>query len=203
MKPYRLEMGTKFATKAGKDLYAYWRDRVAQAVLADVAALPADERCLINVASAEYFQARPGASGARGLAPSVMRRSNNNVRPTCMQVVKPYVQNLADCPLYTMVFHGATVFVKGARGAIVRYAALQGCTRPEELKGFTGMQGEWRYVASASDEFSYVFERGTPKAPKAAPKARGKAKRDDAVEAEAEEEEGEPKAAKRGGGRRR
>jgi cytoplasmic iron level regulating protein YaaA (DUF328/UPF0246 family) len=75
MKPYRLEMGTKFATKAGKDLYAYWTDRVAKAVLADVAALPKEERCLVNVASGEYFQ-----------------------------VVKPYVEKLADCPLYTMVF---------------------------------------------------------------------------------------------------
>jgi cytoplasmic iron level regulating protein YaaA (DUF328/UPF0246 family) len=161
-------MGTKFANKAGKDLYAYWGDRVAKAVLADVAALPAGERCLVNVASAEYFQ-----------------------------VVKPYVERLDDCPLYTMVFRGATVYVKGARGAIVRYAALTGATRPEQLKGFTGLQGEWRFVASASDDRSFVFERGAPKA--AAPKPRGKAKRGAEEEDDAEEE---PKAAKRGAKRR-
>lgn len=86
MKPYRLEMGTKFATKAGKDLYAYWTDRVAKAVLADVAALPKEERCLVNVASGEYFQ-----------------------------VVKPYVEKLADCPLYTMVFKARCTLRFGLR----------------------------------------------------------------------------------------
>jgi len=165
-------MGTNFATAGGKkDLYAYWTDRVAKAVLADVAALPAGERCLVNVASAEYYQ-----------------------------VIKPYVEKLEDCPVYTMVFRGATVFVKGARGAIVRYAALIGATRPEQLRGFTGLQGEWRYVASASDERNYVFERGAPAKPAAAPKARGSAKRGAVAEADAEEDE--PKPAKRGGKRR-
>ena len=174
MKPYRLEMGTKFATAGGKkDLYAYWSNRVAKAVLEDVAALPAGERCLVNVASAEYFQ-----------------------------VIKPYVDKLEDCPVYTMVFRGATVYVKGARGAIVRYAALIGATRPEQLRGFTGLQGEWRYVASASDERNYVFERGAPARPAAAPKARGKAKRGAEAEAEGEEEDEPPKPAKRGGKRR-
>ena len=173
MKPYRLEMGTKFATAGGKkDLYAYWTDCVAKAVLADVAALPAGERCLVNVASAEYYQ-----------------------------VIKPFVEKLEDCPVYTMVFRGATVFVKGARGAIVRYAALIGATQPEQLRGFTGLQGEWRYVASASDERNYVFERGAPAKPAAAPKARGNAKRGAEADADAEAEV-EAKPAKRGGRRR-
>lgn len=95
------------------------------------------------------------------------------------------------------------MYVKGARGAIVRYAALTGATKPEQLKGFTGLQGEWRYVAAASDERNYVFERGTPKA--AAPKPRGKGTK------RAAEEEGDDdkapakapaKAAKRGASRR-
>ena len=173
MKPYRLEMGTKVATAGGKkDLYAYWTDRVAKAVLAGVAALPAGQRCLVNVASAEYYQ-----------------------------VIKPFVEKLEDCPVYTMVFRGATVFVKGARGAIVRYAALIGATQPEQLRGFTGLQGEWRYVASASDERNYVFERGAPAKPAAAPKARGNAKRGAEADADAEAEV-EAKPAKRGGRRR-
>ena len=156
LRPYRLEMGTKLATDAGRDLYAYWGARVATAVLADVAQLPAAERCLINVASAEYFQ-----------------------------VLKPHLADAA-VPVYTMVFHGATVYVKGARGAIVRYAAETGATHPEQLRGFTGLQGEWRFVASASSEREYVFERGAPtkKAAAAAPKkaaARGKRAADDAA----------------------
>lgn len=162
-------MGCKFGNAHGKDLYAYWRDRVAKAVLADVAALPAGERCLVNVASGEYFA-----------------------------VVKPFVEKLADCPLYTMVFRGATVYVKGARGAIVRYAAQIGATRPEQLRGFTGLQGEWRFVASASDERSFVFERGQPAKPAAA-KPAAKAKR--GAEAAAEKDD-DAAPAKRGARRR-
>ncbi len=92
------------------------------------------------------------------------------------------------------------MYVKGARGAIVRYAALTGATKPEQLKGFTGLQGEWRYVAAASDDRNYVFERGTPKA--AAPKPKGKraAEGDDADEAP--RKEAPAKAAKRGASRR-
>jgi hypothetical protein len=56
IKPYRLEMGAKMGTPAGRDLYAFWGSRVAAAIRDDVAALPAPERCVVNVASAEYFQ---------------------------------------------------------------------------------------------------------------------------------------------------
>jgi hypothetical protein len=75
-------------------------------------------------------------------------------------------------PLYMMVFHGATVYVKAARGAIVRYAATIGATTPEQLRGFTGLQGEWRLDAAASSERSFVFHRGAPTRPAAAPKAK-------------------------------
>jgi cytoplasmic iron level regulating protein YaaA (DUF328/UPF0246 family) len=175
IKPYRLEMGAKLQTKAGRDLYAFWGAKVMESVRADMAQLPAAERCLVNVASAEYFQ-----------------------------VVKPFITDAEN--LYTMVFHGATVHVKAARGAIVRYAALSGATRPEELRGFTGLQGEWRFVASSSSERSFVFERGAPAKPQAAPKAAARkapAKRtaEAAEAADAEEQEAAP--AKRGGRARR
>jgi len=88
------------------------------------------------------------------------------------------------------------VYVKGARGAIVRYAALTGATKPEQLKGFTGLQGEWRYVAAASDDSNYVFERGTPKAAAPKPKAKRAAEEDEAPRKEP------AKAAKRGASRR-
>jgi hypothetical protein len=137
-------MGAKLATKAGRDLYAFWGSKVAESLRDDVALLPPAERCVVNVASAEYFQ-----------------------------VVKPHVE-LLGVPLYTMVFHGATVHVKAARGAIVRYAAANGLTSPEQLRGFTGLQGEWRCDAAASSERSFVFERGAPARPAAAPKAAAK-----------------------------
>ncbi len=54
MKPYRLEMGTRWAPRR-KSLYDFWGDRIAAAVRADVA----DEGSgvILNLASQEYFAA--------------------------------------------------------------------------------------------------------------------------------------------------
>lgn len=55
MQAYRLEMGTKLVTQAGKNLYEYWGSQLAQYLnqhLADSA-----NPVLINLASNEYFKA--------------------------------------------------------------------------------------------------------------------------------------------------
>ena len=44
VRPHRMEMGTKLETRRGKDLYAFWGDRAAEAIAEDVAALPEKER---------------------------------------------------------------------------------------------------------------------------------------------------------------
>jgi cytoplasmic iron level regulating protein YaaA (DUF328/UPF0246 family) len=56
IKPYRLEMGAKLkgTSLTASDLYAFWGDRVAAALRADVAAQSAS--CVVNVASGEYWQ---------------------------------------------------------------------------------------------------------------------------------------------------
>ena len=56
IKPYRLEMGAKLKGTSLKaaDLDAFWGDRVAAALRADVAAQSAS--CVVNVASGEYWQ---------------------------------------------------------------------------------------------------------------------------------------------------
>src|SRR5512139_1094063 len=40
MQPYRLEMGTKFANKGGKDLYAFWGERLLDAINAELDGMP-------------------------------------------------------------------------------------------------------------------------------------------------------------------
>ena len=55
MQPYRLEMGTVYANPAGKDLYAFWGDRLAKAIDEAVDASGSD--LLVNLASQEYFKA--------------------------------------------------------------------------------------------------------------------------------------------------
>ncbi|WP_275258586.1 YaaA family protein, partial [Staphylococcus aureus] len=51
MQPYRLEMGTKFANPRGKDLYAFWGERISDWLKADLAAQGDD--VLLNLASNE------------------------------------------------------------------------------------------------------------------------------------------------------
>ena len=51
MRPYRLEMGTKLQTEAGKNLYAYWGTRVTQTLN------EASADVVVNLASQEYFKA--------------------------------------------------------------------------------------------------------------------------------------------------
>lgn len=55
MLPYRLEMGTDLENARGRHLYAYWGDRLTQA-LNEALAAQGDE-VLINLASNEYFKA--------------------------------------------------------------------------------------------------------------------------------------------------
>ena len=143
LRPYRLEMGTKMAGVGGaKDLYTLWGVRVARAGAAAIAALPAGERCCVNVASQEYWKA-----------------------------VEPHAAKLG-VPVYTMVFAtSATVYAKAARGGIVRFAAEIGATRPEQLQGFTGADGSWKFDAAASSEFVYTFRKGAV-AKSAAPAAK-------------------------------
>ena len=55
MQPYRLEMGTRLANARGKDLYAFWGERISQ-WLNEALAEQGDD-LLLNLASSEYFSA--------------------------------------------------------------------------------------------------------------------------------------------------
>jgi cytoplasmic iron level regulating protein YaaA (DUF328/UPF0246 family) len=55
MQAYRLEMGTKFVNAQGKDLYAYWGNRITE-WLNETLSQQGDD-LLLNLASNEYFSA--------------------------------------------------------------------------------------------------------------------------------------------------
>jgi len=55
MQPYRLEMGSKLATHRGRDLYAYWGERITDALNTDLATSPGPAT-VVNLASQEYFR---------------------------------------------------------------------------------------------------------------------------------------------------
>lgn len=52
---YRLEMGTALSNPQGKNLYAYWREKITSALNADLKTMEHKE--LVNLASNEYFKA--------------------------------------------------------------------------------------------------------------------------------------------------
>lgn len=53
MQPYRLEMGTSLKNKSGKDLYAFWGDRISK----ELNRVIHKGQPLVNLASNEYFKA--------------------------------------------------------------------------------------------------------------------------------------------------
>jgi len=131
MRPYRLEMGTKFANAAGKDLYAFWGDTLTEALNALLA--EHDSRVLVNLASDEYFKA---------------------VKPKKLQatVITPVFQDLKNGQYKIISF-----YAKRARGLMVRYAALNGIDHPDGLRDFD-LEG-YQFVPAGSDEHTLLFRR--------------------------------------------
>jgi cytoplasmic iron level regulating protein YaaA (DUF328/UPF0246 family) len=54
MQPYRLEMGSKLANPAGRDLYQFWGSEITDVLNKDLAESPG-ARAVVNLASNEYF----------------------------------------------------------------------------------------------------------------------------------------------------
>jgi cytoplasmic iron level regulating protein YaaA (DUF328/UPF0246 family) len=57
IQPYRLEMGSRLRTRRGASLYAWWGNRLAEAL--NRAANDAGATAIVNCASVEYFSAVP------------------------------------------------------------------------------------------------------------------------------------------------
>jgi cytoplasmic iron level regulating protein YaaA (DUF328/UPF0246 family) len=131
LKPYRLEMGSRLATRRGKDLYAFWGDRIAT-VLNDDAA----ESCathLLNCASQEYF----GAVRTGTLALPVVTPSFLEDKPGGPKMI--------------------SFFAKQARGAMARFVVDNRLTDPADLRGFT--TGGYVYQPDRSAPDRPVFLR--------------------------------------------
>jgi len=133
MRPYRLEMGTPWPNARGKDLYAYWGERIARALDAELAA-GGGEPVLLNLASDEYFRA-------------VDRKALN------ARVVQPVFQDGTPQKGYKVV----SFYAKRARGLMARHVIVNRITEVEQIKGFDS-EG-YRYVAAASTADQWVFRR--------------------------------------------
>ena len=131
MQPYRLEMGTKFANKTGKDLYAFWGERLVDAINAELAAMP--RPVAVNLASEEYFKAALG-------------------RKIKGQLIQPVFEDWKGGKYKIISF-----YAKRARGLMTRFATVNRLSEPEGLKDFD--YDGYAFEPSVSDEKSWVFRR--------------------------------------------
>ena len=129
MQPYRLEMGTKLETPDGKDLYEYWADAPTELINKDLG----EDDCLINLASKEYSK--------------VLKMKQINAK-----VIEPRFLDYHNGKYKIIALHA-----KKARGAMVRFMAIQKISKLSELLHFE-FDG-YKYCAEMSTENIPVFKR--------------------------------------------
>ncbi|MEE3272310.1 MAG: peroxide stress protein YaaA [Pseudomonadota bacterium] len=110
MQAYRLEMGTKLANPEGKDLYAFWDDRITY--MLNKALEAQGDNVLINLASNEYFKA-------------VKKKSLDGM------IITPTFKDCKNGQYKIISF-----FAKKARGLMARYILENRVKDVEGLKNF-------------------------------------------------------------------
>ena len=131
MQPYRLEMGTRLANARGKDLYAFWGERISQWLNEALAAQGDD--VLLNLASNEYFK---------------------SVRPKALQgrIITPVFKDLKNGQYKIISF-----YAKKARGMMARHIIKHRLTKVEQLTGFNA--DGYYFVPEESDANTLMFKR--------------------------------------------
>lgn len=129
--PYRLEMGSRMANPAGRDLYAFWRPLLAPALAAQ--ARDTGARALLNCASVEYF----GAVATELLDLPVITPVFLEERTGEAKVV--------------------SFWAKKARGALARFVMEHRLTDPADLRGFD--LGGYAWDARGSTPGQPIFRR--------------------------------------------
>lgn len=131
MQPYRLEMGTAFKNARGKDLYAFWGDRISEWL--NLALKAQGDDVLVNLASKEYFCAvkRPALKA---------------------RVIDCEFRDFKNGEYKIISFHA-----KKARGLMARYVIRNRLEHPEAMTGFD--EAGYRYAPERSSANNLVFLR--------------------------------------------
>lgn len=133
LQPYRLEMGTRLPNPRGKDLYAFWGERITDALNVQLQRNARASRVLVNCASTEYFKSvRPKRLDAR--------------------IVTPVFEDWKGGRYKIISFHA-----KRARGLMARFAVEHRLDSPDLLKEFAA-EG-YAFDAAASNDSTFVFRR--------------------------------------------
>lgn len=133
IQPYRLEMGTRLKNARGKDLYAFWTDRVTH--LVNQRTRGHADRRVVNLASREYIK----VVDPRRLEGGGLTMAFKEIRAG-----KPKVIGF---------------MAKRARGTMARWIARERIEQAEDLKAF-GEDG-YSYRKDLSTDLEWVFTRAT------------------------------------------
>ena len=131
MQPYRLEMGTKLANARGKDLYAFWGDRISEWL--NEALKEQGDDVLLNLASNEYFSAvKRAALDARVIETEFRDQKNGQ---------------------YKII----SFYAKKARGMMARFVISERISTPKDLMQFDAHG--YRYSKEQSSPDKLIFLR--------------------------------------------
>ena len=131
IQPYRLEMGTKLKTAAGKTLYEYWGEDISNALTEELQSHK--NRTLVNLASKEYFRA-VGSNDLPG------------------KLITPVFKDYSQGNYKILSF-----FAKKARGAMATFIVKNRITKPADLKAFDW--DGYGYNKNYSCDDQWVFTR--------------------------------------------
>ncbi len=131
IQPYRLEMGTKLTNPRGKDLYAFWGQRLTQNI--NEAMEGHECKVLINLASNEYFSSIDAEKLEADIVTPVFKERKGNQYKTI------------------------AVYAKKARGLMSRFIMQNRIETPESIKAFD--QEGYIYSPERSSEKQWVFIR--------------------------------------------
>lgn len=131
MQAYRLEMGTQFENKQGKDLYQFWGGKLTEQINKDLKA--AKSNVLINLASNEYFKS--------------LQASDIDA-----EIIVPVFKDFKNGKYKIISF-----YAKKARGLMSAYIIKNRLKKPEDIKAFN-IDG-YKYSKSESNGNNWVFLR--------------------------------------------
>ena len=129
---YRLEVSSKLENPNGKDLYAFWQEKVTKSILKSLK-VSGEPQVILNLASSEYIKTL-------------------NVKKYRIKVIDIEFYEYKNDQLKQIV-----IYTKKARGLMARYVIQNKIDNLEDLKGFSD-EGYW-FSPQMSNETKLVFTR--------------------------------------------
>jgi len=132
IQPYRLDVSTRIKTDSGRNLYAFWKEKITLALNSALEA-GGGQQVLLNLASNEYMKA-------------IDRK-----------LLKAEVIDFEFLEYKNGTYKPIVIYIKRARGMMVRYVVENRIDKIEDLKGFSA-EGYW-FSPQLSTKNKFVFTR--------------------------------------------